>query len=381
MKIEFTPQQREARQDFRFFVAEEIAPYADQYDRQEFIPAELLGKLAKRGYLGAVIPEEYGGGGMEAITWGLLCEEIGRGSASLLSLLTVHGMVSQAIMKWGDAAQKSHWLPRLATGEIIGAFGLSEPTIGSDAGNVKTTAVLSGDAYVLNGEKKWISFGQVADLFLIFTQCDGKPSAFLVERRCPGFTTEPISGLLGFRSAMLASITLDECRVPAENLVGRVGFGFSHVAGVALDHGRYCIAWGCVGLAVACLDACLRYTGEREQFGVLLKAHPLIQQMIAEMIAQIRAARWLCCRSGYLKEKGDPAQIMETSIAKYFASRTASKVAADAVQIHGANGCSSEYPIQRYFRDARIMEIIEGSTQMQQLLIARYGYQGFAMGD
>jgi alkylation response protein AidB-like acyl-CoA dehydrogenase len=343
------------------------------------MPNEVIKKLAEIGYLGAIVPKEQGGQGMDAITFGLLCEEVGRASASLLSLLTVHGMVCQAIMKWGSASQKTNWLPKLATGETIGAFGLTEPNVGSDAKSVETAAVLSNNSYVLNGEKKWISFGQVANLFLIFAQCDGKPTAFLVERERTGFSTEPLKGLLGFRSAMIAKVFMNECRIPAENLVGRVGFGFSHVASTALDHGRYCVAWGCLGLGQACLNACLSYTSERKQFGSFLKGHQLIQQMIAEMITNLKAARLLCYHAGYLKDKGDPSLIMETSIAKYFASRMVNKIADDAVQIHGANGCSSDYPVQRYLRDAKIMEIIEGSTQMQQIIIAKSGYHNFAL--
>jgi alkylation response protein AidB-like acyl-CoA dehydrogenase len=379
MEIELTPQQVQEQALFRAFVSEEIAPYADQYDQAECMPNEVIKKLAEIGYLGAIVPKEQGGQGMDAITFGLLCEEVGRASASLLSLLTVHGMVCQAIMKWGSASQKTNWLPKLATGETIGAFGLTEPNVGSDAKSVETAAVLSNNSYVLNGEKKWISFGQVANLFLIFAQCDGKPTAFLVERERTGFSTEPLKGLLGFRSAMIAKVFMNECRIPAENLVGRVGFGFSHVASTALDHGRYCVAWGCLGLGQACLNACLSYTSERKQFGSFLKGHQLIQQMIAEMITNLKAARLLCYHAGYLKDKGDPSLIMETSIAKYFASRMVNKIADDAVQIHGANGCSSDYPVQRYLRDAKIMEIIEGSTQMQQIIIAKSGYHNFAL--
>ncbi len=374
MKIELTPQQTERQTEFRAFVDKEIAPYADQYDREERMPQELITKIAEQGYLGAIIPEENGGKGWDTITFGLLCEEIGRGSTSLLSLFTVHGMVSQSILKWGSTAQKAQWLPKLASGGIVGAFALTEPGIGSDAKSVETTAVLSDGSYILNGDKKWISCGQIANLFLIIAQCDGKPSAFLVERESPGFSMEPISGMLGFRSAMLAELHFEDCRIPEENLVGKIGFGFSYVAGTALDHGRYCVAWGSVGLAQACLEACLRYTSERKQFGAYLKEHQLIQQMIAEMITNTKAARLLCYHAGYLKDIGDPDLIMETAIAKYFASKTAVNAALDAVQIHGANGCSSEYPVQRYLRDAKIMEIIEGSSQMQQIIIARHGY-------
>lgn len=375
MDITLTPEQLRNQELFRAFASEEIAPYADQHDRDEQMPDSILQKFAATGWLGAVVPKEYGGQGMDAITFGLLCEEIGRASASLLSLLTVHGMVCQALLKWGTAEQRAVWLPKLASGATIGAFGLTEPNIGSDANSVQSTAVHAEGSYLITGEKKWISFGQIADLFLIVAQCDGRPTAFLVQRDTPGFATEAIGGLLGFRSAMLARLILKECRIPEENLVGRIGFGFSHVAGTALDHGRYCVAWGCLGLIEACLSASLSYTSARKQFGSPLRGHQLILQMIAEMITNSKAARLLCHHAGQLKEKSDPSTIMETSTAKYFASKAAMKAASDAVQIHGANGCSSEYPVQRCFRDAKIMEIIEGSNQIQQIIIAKNGYQ------
>ena len=377
MQIELTKEQIEQQAHFKAFVEKSIMPDAAQHDQQQHTPPELIQHLAQQGYLGAIIPKEYGGGEMEAITFGLLCEQIGRASASLLSLLTVHGMVCQAIMRWGSAEQKQQWLPKLASGEIIGGFGLTEPNIGSDAKSIESTAIAHEDHYQLTGHKKWISFGQVANLFLIIAQCDNKPTALLVERKTAGFSTKPINNLLGFRSAMLAELILNDCIIPAQNLVGKIGFGFSHIASAALDHGRYCIAWGCVGLAQACLEASLHYTKDRKQFGTFLSNHQLIQHMIADMIVQIKAARLLCYQAGYLKNNGEPALIMETSIAKYFASQMVSKVADNAVQIHGANGCSEEYPVQRYLRDAKIMEIIEGSSQMQQIIIAKYGYQFF----
>jgi glutaryl-CoA dehydrogenase (non-decarboxylating) len=351
MKIELTPQQQSDRATFRAFVDEEIVPHANQCDREERTPLQLIEKLAQKGYLGAILPKDIGGSGMDTIAYGLLNEEIGRGCSSLRSLLTVHSMVSYALLKWGSKSQKEYWIPKLATGEVIAAFALSEPNVGSDAKSVETTAILSGDSYILNGQKKWITYGQIADVFLVFAQYEGKPSAFLVEKNSPGLSIKPISGMLGVRASMLAELHLNDCRIPQENLVCRQGFGFSHVASSALDYGRYSVAWGCVGIAQACLEACIHYTSQRKQFGVY--------------------------QAGYLKDISDPKSIMETSIAKYFASTMATKAASDAVQIHGGNGCSSEYSVQRYFRDAKIMEIIEGSTQIQQITIAEYGYQEY----
>ena len=373
MRTALTSEEETSRLVFRAFVESEIRPHAGDFDRSEKIPPALIQKLAQQGYLGAGVPPELGGQGMDPVTLGLLHEEIGRGCSSVRSLLTVHHMVAQGILRWGTAGQKQFWIPRLASGQMIAAFALSEPNAGSDAGHVETSATLDSDSYILNGEKKWITFGQVADLFLIFAQCEGEPSSFLLPRTSPGLSVEAIHGMLGVRASMLAKLRLEDCRVAKENLVGRVGFGFSHVAASALDYGRYSVAWGCVGIAQACLEECLEHTGERKQFGKLLKDHQLIRRMISNIVTNLRAARLLCLHAGHLRESGSPDAIVETLIAKYFASGAAMKAAKDAVQIHGALGCSEESPVARYFRDAKIMEIIEGSNEIQQLTIAEYG--------
>ena len=374
MKIELTPQQQQAKAEFKAFTDRQVVPNARQFDQEERIPAELIEQLAQKKYLGAVIPQENGGGGMDMVTFGLLNEQVGRGCSSVRSLLTVQSMVASAILRWGRPHQKELWLSRLATGQVIGAFALTEPGTGSDAKSIETTAVQQGDVYVLNGEKKWITFGQIAGLFLVFAQCDGKPIAFLIEGDRPGLEIEPQGGLLGTRASMLAEIHLDACQVPQENRIGGLGFGFAAVALTALDLGRYSVATGCVGIGQACLDASLQYTSERKQFGAPLKEHQLVREMVANMVTQVKAARLLCYRAGYLKDIGDPTSTAETLVAKYFASTMAMRIASDAVQIHGANGCGSEYPVQRYLRDAKIMEIIEGSNQMQQLMISKNAY-------
>lgn len=378
MKIELTHQQQQDQAAFRNFVQEEIVPHAHRFDQEEYTPPDLIKNIARQGYLGALVAQESGGIGQDMLTFGLLNEEFGRGCSSLRSLLTVHSMVTYAIQRWGNKGQKSRWLPRLAAGEAIAAFALSEPNVGSDAKSIETTADLCGDFYVLNGRKKWTTYGQIADLYLLFAQCDGKVSAFLMERDTPGFDTRPITGMLGTRGSMMAELFLQNCHVPRENLLGGRGFGLASVATSALDIGRYSVACGCVGIAQACLDASLQYTRTRKQFSTYLKDHQLIQQMITEMITGVKAARLLCYNAGYLKDAGAPNTIMETWIAKYFASTTALKAASDAVQIHGANGCSSDFAVQRYWRDAKIMEIIEGSTQIQQITIAGYGYQSLS---
>jgi glutaryl-CoA dehydrogenase (non-decarboxylating) len=375
MEIALTSQQKKDQLAFRTFVQEEIVPRANGYDQEEVTPPDLIRKVARMGYLGALAPHEYAGTEMDLITFGLLSEELGRGCSSIRSLLTVHSMVIHAILRWGNRQLKELWLPRLATGEAIGAFGLSEPNVGSDAQSVETTATLSGNDYILNGTKKWTTYGQIADLYLIFARYQGSVSAFLVERSLPGLSVKPLSGILGTRASMLAEIHLHDCRVPKANLVGGRGFGIASVATSALDIGRYTVAWGCVGITQACLDTSLRYTSQRAQFGVYLKEHQLIQQMITNMLVNVQAARLLCYQAGYLKDTGDPNTVMATWIAKYFASVAARNAAHDAVQIHGANGCSNEYDVQRYLRDTVVMEIIEGSTQIQQVTLAKYAFQ------
>lgn len=375
MKIELTDQQQVMRTSFREFSERHLRPYANQFDREERIPGELVRSLADLGYLGLVVPKHEGGSGDDMITFGLLNEELGRGCSSVRSLITVHSMVAYVIHKWGSQLHKNTWLQNLIAGERIAAFALSEPNVGSDAKSIETTAELNGDRYILNGCKKWITFGQIADLFLIFAQHSGKVSAFLVERSTPGLSVRPIAGMLGTRASMLAELHLENCTVAKSHLIGGVGFGLAAIAASGLDIGRYSVAWGSVGIAQAALEDSLAYTRTRRQFDAYLKDHQLICEMITDMQVGTQAARLLCLQAGYLKDIGSPETIMATLTAKYFAARAAMKAAADAVQIQGANGCSGDSSVQRYFRDAKVMEIIEGSNQIQQLIIARHAYQ------
>jgi glutaryl-CoA dehydrogenase (non-decarboxylating) len=381
LNLELSSEQRAARAEFRAFVAAEIAPHADRWDREAATPAALIDQLRERGYLGSNVAREWGGTGRDMIAYGLLTEEIGRGCSSVRSLLTVHDMVAHAIQRWGSAAQKQRYLPAMARGEILGALALSEPEAGSDAKSVQMTAALSGegagDAWVLDGRKKWTTYGQLAGLFLVLAQADGKPTAFLVERETPGVDVRPLHGITGTRASMLAEIFFEGCRVPKENLLGRPGFGVSHVISAALEHGRYSVAWGSVGLGQACLDASRAYAAGRRQFGAPIADHQLIRRMLTNMIVEVRAARLLCLRAGWLRDAGDPGASGEIMVAKYYASTMATRAANDAVQIHGANGCSEEYPVGRYLRDSRVMEIIEGSTQIQQITIPLFELQEF----
>lgn len=371
MKMELSPEHLADQQEFRLFVDRRVAPLADDFDDCGRVSDELIQDLATAGYLGLNISREFGGRGKDAITGGLLCEQLGWGSCSVLSLIVVHGMVAHILGRWGTEAQQKQWLPRLASGQVLAAFALSEPDVGSDAGGVKTSAVLEQGWFTINGTKKWTSFGLRADLYLTFVRCGSKVAALLVERGTPGLTVNGISAMSGFRAAQMACLEFKDCRVPESNLIGRVGFGLSHIAGFGLDYGRHCVAWGGVGLAQACLEASLAYAAKRTQFGRPLKDHALIQEMLANMVTNTKAARALCWQEAYLRETSNPQMILDAAAAKYFASRVAVQAASDAVQIHGANGFSRDYPVQRYFRDAKVLEVIEGSNQIQQMMIAR----------
>lgn len=354
----------------RSFVEEIVEPVADRLEREERTPPDVIARIAASGFLGACAGVQHGGLGYDSATLAILFEAVGGASASILSLFTVHGMASHVIDRWGSGSQKNRFLPAMATGQHIGAFALTEPEIGSDARNVACAAEPVDGGFILNGAKCWISYGQCADLFVVIARAPKGSVALLVEAESAGMTVEPIRDMLGFRAAMLARVAFKDVFVPEENVLGRPGFGFSHVVGSALDLGRFAVSWGCVGMAQACVNASLDYALTRRQFGKPLAKHQLVQGMIADMVTETKAARALCENATALRQNKDPDAIVEVATAKYFASRTAMKVAETAVQIHGARGCSSDSRVERYFRDAKITEIIEGSNQMHQIIIA-----------
>jgi glutaryl-CoA dehydrogenase (non-decarboxylating) len=365
--------QEAARREFAAWVDREVAPFAGEWDRAGATPGDVVEKMARAGFLGAVVPAELGGGGMDAVTFGLLNEELGRGCSSIRSLVTVHSMACFSVLRWGSRAQKEAWLPRMARGEVIGAFGLSEPEVGSDAGAIETTAELDGDAYVLRGTKKWTTYGRIADVLLCFARADGKPVALLVDLHAPGVTVAPLE-VSGTRASMLAQITFDGVRVPRENRLAGPGFGLA-VALSVLELGRYSVACGSVGIIRACLDAAATYAGTRVQGGSVIAEHQLVQAMLAQMATDYRAARLLCLHAGWLRDQGDAQAGREVFHAKHFASVAATRAALSAVQIHGANGLTAAYPVERYLRDTRVMEIIEGSTQIQQVTLGRWAVE------
>lgn len=364
------PAQEAARRRFAAWTDREVAPFAGEWDRAGATPRSVVERMAAEGFLGAVVPRELGGTGWDAVTFGVLNEELGRGCSSIRSLVTVHSMACHAVARWGSRAQKEAWLPRMARGELLGAFGLSEPNVGSDAGAIETTAELDGDAYVLRGTKKWTTYGQIADVLLCFAKADGKPLALLVDLHAPGVTVTPLT-VHGTRASMIAQIEFDGVRAPRENRLGGPGFGLG-VALSVLELGRFSVACGCVGIIRACLDASAAYAAARVQGGSAIGEHQLVQAMLADMATDWRAARLLCLHAGWLRDQGDADAGREVFHAKYFASTAATRAALAAVQIHGAVGLTDDYPAERLLRDSRVMEIIEGSTQIQQVTIGRW---------
>ncbi len=372
MDFDLSPEQEMIKNTVREFVDKEVIPVARENDLKEKFPYELLKKMAPLGLLGGPIPTEYGGVGIDYISHAIITEEIGRGCSSLRTTLSVQiSLVELTILKWGTEEQKKY-LPKLCKGEMLGCFGLTEPDAGSDASNQSTTAVLKDNEWIINGTKIWISNGTVADIAIVFAQTDKSKkhkgiAAFLIEKGTKGFTTSKITGKLGLRSSDTGELVFDDCRVPKDSLLGQIGDGFN-IAMSALDNGRYSVAAGSVGIIQGCLDASVKYARQRQQFGKPIGGFQLIQEKIAKMVVDLDAARLLVYRAGHLKNKGIK-NTTETSMAKLFASEAAVKAASDAIQIHGAYGYSNEYPLERYYRDAKVATIYEGTSEIQKLII------------
>ncbi len=376
MDFDLTPEQQQIQALAKDFADKEIAPGARDRDREERFPADVLAKMAPLGFLGGPVPEAYGGMGIDYISHALITEEVGRADSSVRTTLSVQvSLVELTILKFGTEEQKRKYLPPLCRGEILGCFGLSEPGAGSDAANLQTAARRDGAGWILSGRKMWISNGGVSKLALVFAQADPSKkhrgiTAFLLEREAHRFESREMHGKLGLRSSDTAELILDDVRVPDGQRLGEVGQGFQ-VAMAALDAGRYSVAAGAVGVAQACLDASVAYATQRKTFGKPIAAHQLVQELIADMVVETEAARLLVWRAGHLKNKGLPST-RETSIAKLYAGEIAQSCADRAIQIHGGYGFSDEFPVERYWRDARVNRLYEGTTQIQKLIIGRF---------
>lgn len=364
----------------RDFAQTEVAPRIRELDRAQQFDRSILTKMAELGILGLCVPESYGGAGLDYVSLGLACEELEYVDTSLRVILSVHlGLNSLSVLAWGTEAQRREFLTPQARGERIAAYGLTEPAAGSDAVGIQATAVRDGSHYILNGEKTWMSLADVADHFLVFAWTDREKqrrrdhsglSAFLITREMRGVSTSTIHGKLGIRAGNTGSIVMEEVRVPASHRLGEEGEGF-RLAMFALDQGRFTVAAGATGLIRACLDASVRYAAERRTFGRPIGEHQLVKEMIAGMTRDYEVSRLLYLRAGWMKNQG-LRNTRETSLAKWYATTASERAAGDAVEIYGAYGYSDEYPVERFYRNAKGGVIYEGTREIHTLLQADY---------
>jgi len=374
--FELTDEQRLIRETARDFADKEIAPRARENDRNEHFDTELVQKIADMGFLGAIVPEEYGGRGVDYRTYALIVEEIGRGCSAMRTVVSVvTSLVCSSIVRWGTEEQKQEWLPQLCSGEALGCFGLTEPDTGSDASNLKTRAEKIDGGWRINGGKMWISLGNYAKLAMVFAQTDPELkhkglACFLVPTDSDGFSTQAIHGKLGLKGSDTAELSLDGVEVSDDEMLGKVGDGFK-IAMSALDRGRYSVAAGCVGICQGCVNESVKYSKERRQFDRPIASFQLVQELIAEMVVDADAARLLVWRAGHLKDQKRP-NTLETSIAKFYATEAAVRCANAAIQVHGGYGYIDEYPVERYMRDARVTTLYEGTSQIQKMIIGRH---------
>jgi alkylation response protein AidB-like acyl-CoA dehydrogenase len=375
MDFELTDEQRLIRDTAREFTDNEVIDRARENARNHHFDLELVSMLARQGYLGAIVPPQYGGAGLDYLSYGLIVEEIGRGCSSVRTVISVQtSLVCSAILRWGTEEQKLHYLPKLCSGEWLGCFGLTEPDTGSDAANQKTRAVKTDSGWVINGAKMWISMGDYARVALIFAQTDPALDhrglgCFLVDTDQPGFKPQPIEHKMGLHASDTASIALEDVEVADDGVLGAVGDGFK-VAMSALDSGRYSVAAGCVGVCRGCVEESVKYATAREQFGRPIASFQLVQAMIADMVLKTDASRMLVWRAGWLKDRG-VANTLETSIAKLHATEAAVECSNIAIQVHGGAGYVDDHPVERYFRDVRVTTLYEGTSQIQKLIIGR----------
>jgi alkylation response protein AidB-like acyl-CoA dehydrogenase len=374
MDFALSEEQELIRATAREFCDREIVPHAREWDRTERMDLAIVEKLADVGFLGCALPEEYGGMGLDTISYCVVMEELGRADSSVRGIVSVNnGLAGKTIATWGTDEQQAEWLPKLCSGEALGCYGLTEPGSGSDPASLVTRAERDGDEWVLNGSKIFITLGSWAGVCLVFARTGGEGArgikCFLVPTASAGFAARKIDGKLGLRAQDTAELFLDGVRVPDAARLGGEGAGFK-VAMSALDNGRISLAAGSVGIAQGCLDACLAYAAERKQFGRSIATFQLVQELIADTAVETEAARMLAWRAAFLADAGEP-YTLAASQAKYYASEVAVRAANAAVQVHGGYGYVDEFPVQKYLRDARVSTLYEGTSQIQKLLIGR----------
>jgi butyryl-CoA dehydrogenase len=375
MDFDLTDEQELIRSTAREFTDKEIVEQSRENARNHHFDTELVKKVAAQGYLGAIVPQEYGGAGLDYFSYGLVVEEIGRGDSAIRTVISVQtSLVCSGLVKFGTEDQKHKYLPKLCSGEWLACFGLTEPDTGSDAANQRTRARKTDSGWVINGAKMWISMGNYAKLAVIFAQTDpglGHKgiACFLVDTDQPGYKAQTIEHKMGLHASDTASISLEDVEVSDEDMLGQVGDGFK-IAMSNLDSGRYSVAAGCVGICQGCVEESVKYAKEREQFGRPIASFQLVQAMIADMVLKTDASRMLVWRAGFLKDQGRPSTL-ETSIAKLHATEASLECANMAIQVHGGAGYVDDHPVERYFRDARVTTLYEGTSQIQKLIIGR----------
>ncbi|KIQ93812.1 Acyl-CoA dehydrogenase, short-chain specific [Anoxybacillus thermarum] len=380
MNVHFTEEQQMMRQMVREFAANEIAPFVERMERGEF-PRPILKKMAELGLMGITVPEQYGGAGMDFTSYIIAIHEISKVSATVGVILSVHTSVgTNPILYFGTEEQKQKYVPKLARGEYLGAFCLTEPGSGSDAASLKTTAVRDGDHYVLNGSKVFITNGGEADTYIVFARTNLEEkgskgvSAFIVEKQTPGLVIGKDEKKMGLHGSRTVQLSFEDMRVPAENLLGQEGDGFK-IAMANLDVGRIGIAAQSLGIAEAALEHATSYAKERIQFGKPIAEQQAIAFKLADMATNVEAAKLLVYHAAFLRSNGMPCG-KEASMAKLFASKTAMENAIEAIQIFGGNGYTEDYPVERLFRDAKVCEIYEGTSEIQRLVISKHLLKG-----
>ncbi len=374
MDFTLTPEQELIRDSARAFCDREVVPYAREWDRSERMDEGIVPKLAEVGFLGCALPEEHGGMGLDTVSYCLVMEEFGRADSSVRGIVSVNnGLAGKTIAKWGTESQREEWLPQLASGQALGCYGLTEPGSGSDPASLVTRATRDGGDWVIDGSKIFFTLGSWAGVALVFARTGGEGprgiTCFLVPTASPGFSARKIDGKLGLRAQDTAELVFDGVRVPDSARLGDEGAGFK-VAMSALDNGRISLAAGAVGVARACVEASTAYAAERTQFGKPLAQFQLIQELIADMAVETEAARMLAWRAAALADAGQ-SYTLAASQAKYYASEVAVRAANAALQVHGGYGYVDEFPVARYLRDARVLTLYEGTSQIQKLLIGR----------
>jgi alkylation response protein AidB-like acyl-CoA dehydrogenase len=374
MDFQLTDEQRMIQSMVRDFAEKEVKPLAEEIDREEKVPTESIRKMGELGLLGMVVPKEYGGSDTDYVSYAIATSEIARVCASTAALLSgANSLNCWPILEYGSEEQKQKYLVPMASGKTYGCFGLTEAGAGSDVGGIRTKAELKGNEYVINGNKLFITSGSIADTLTVFARTGEDPtgglSAFLIEKETEGFSVGKVEEKLGIRGTPTVELIFEDCRIPEENLLGEEGQGFK-IALSTLDGGRIGIAACAVGVAQGCLELSVEYSKEREQFGQPISNFQAIQWQLADMATQTEAARLLLYRAAAKKDRGEKFTT-ESSMAKLFASEVATKVAIDAVQIHGGYGYTKEYAVERFMRDVKIFELFEGTSEIQRLVIAR----------